>query len=176
MTSGSESMPKITMETSAAMAALLASHPGAVEIFVPSPFRLLVFGGFKEVDRCVFFRELFPQNRVDESVLARHQDRTGVECTVNKIHLEDFLEKGMAREAPSLALIAVECAKFLAGHLHKKLAGYSFRIIVSVDDRVCTMRFHKLRDGEVWFRDINATEEALLVMEVTPYHESREPN
>ena len=160
------------MTTNAAMEALLSSHPGAAQIFVPSPFQLLVFGGFKDVDECVFFRDLFHDDRVSEAALERYLDRTGFECTVNNIHLEDYLEKGMAREAPSLALTAVECANFLARHLRKKLPAYPFRIIVSVADRICTLRFHKVREGELWFKDIAAFEQALFVMDTGTTPES----
>jgi hypothetical protein len=153
------------MQMNTAMKALLESHPGAAEIAVPSPFRLFVFAGFRDVDGCVFFRELFPHDAVSLSALSRLRDRTGVECSVNKIHLEDFLEKGMAREAPALALTAVQCSRFLVGYLRTKFPAEPFRIIVSVQDRACTLRFHKVREGEAWIDDIHAFEEALFIVE-----------
>jgi hypothetical protein len=151
------------------MRALLGAHPGAAEIYAPSPFQMLVFGGFAEVDGCVFFREFFHEDRIDWGVVkTRYTDRTGFECTMNKIHLEQYLEKGMAREDPSLALTAVKCAEFLARHLGKKIPAAAFRIIASVKDRVCPLRFHKVREGEAWFKDIDGFEEALFVMDVAP--------
>jgi hypothetical protein len=153
------------MKTNTAMAVLLGSHPGAAEIFVPSPFRLLVYGGFKDVEGCVFFRELFHYDRLAEAALDIHQDKTGYECAVNRIHLEDYFEKGMAREAPSLALTAVQCAAFLADRL-RRFSTDPFRILASVDDRNCTLRFHKVRDGESWIDDdIDGYEEAVFVMD-----------
>jgi hypothetical protein len=46
-----------------AMSELLAQTEGAAEIALPPKFRMLVAGGFKDVDGCVFFRELFPPDR-----------------------------------------------------------------------------------------------------------------
>jgi hypothetical protein len=166
MTASGDATPNVAIKTNSAMAALLASHPGAAEIFVPSPFQILVYGGFKDVEGCVFFRAMFPyDNRLADAELGIHQDKTGFECAVNRIHLEDYFEKGMAREAPSLALTAVRCAAFLANRL-RRFSTDPFRIIASVDDRNCTLRFHKVRNGESWIvDDIESYEQALFVMD-----------
>jgi hypothetical protein len=38
---------------------LLTRGTDLTEVYVPSPFQLLVAGGFKNVQGCIFFRELF---------------------------------------------------------------------------------------------------------------------
>lgn len=168
-----DDLPGTCLETNAPMAALLAAPAGADGLSVPSPFQLLVFGGFRDVDGCVFFRELFRHHNVTECALATFQDRTGLECYVNKIHLEDFLEEGTTLDGPSLARLAVRCSRLLASHPRKKFPGRPFRIIVSVDGRVCTLRFHKIRPGELWLQDLHLVEEALLVVDFSPGAEGR---
>lgn len=143
---------------------LLARGADLTEIYVPSPFQLLVAGGFKDVQGCIFFRELFHHDAL--TALAMHHDMTGYECAVNAIHLEDYLEKGMAREAPALAATAMKCIDWLAERLRKFAVG-PFKIIVSIDRRSCTLRFHKVRDGESWLADdIEGYEEAVAVSDI----------
>ena len=132
------------------MRELLARGADLTEIYIPSPFQLLVAGGFKDVQGCVFFRELFHHDAL--TALASHYDMTGYECAVNAIHLEDYLEKGMARETPALAVTATKCVEWLAERL-RRFSAEPFRIIVSVEGRNCTTRFHKMRDGESWLAD-----------------------
>jgi hypothetical protein len=139
------------MQMNAPMRALVAQRDSLTEIMVPSPFRLLVFGGFKDVDGCVFFRELFHEDTLGAMWI--HRDRTGYESSVNAIHLTDYFEKGMSRESPALAATALACTELLANQLRKHRAGEPFRIIATVDNRHCTMRFHKLREDESWLSD-----------------------
>ncbi len=138
-------------------------------VAVPAP-RVRWFPGR---GRLCFFRELFRHHNVTECALATFQDRTGLECYVNKIHLEDFLEEGTTLDGPSLARLAVRCSRLLASHPRKKFPGRPFRIIVSVDGRVCTLRFHKIRPGELWLQDLHLVEEALLVVDFSPGAEGR---
>lgn len=138
------------MTMNRAMQELMARGADLAEIYVPSPFQLLVTGGFKDVQGCVFFRELFHHNAL--TALAMHHDMTGYECAVNAIHLEDYLEKGMAREAPALAATAAKCSDWLIERL-RRFSPEPFRIIISVQGRYCKMRFHKIRDGESWLAD-----------------------
>jgi hypothetical protein len=142
---------------------LLERGSTLTEIFVPSPFQVLVGGGFNEVQGCVFLRRFFGY---DTLMALPPDDPTGNECSVNSFHLEDYLEKGMAREAPALAATATKCADWLAERL-RRFSAEPFRIISSIEDRHCTMRFHKRRDGETWLADdIEAYEEAIAVLDI----------
>jgi hypothetical protein len=85
---------------------------------------------------------------------------------VNSFHLEDYLKKGMAREAPALAATAAKCTDWLAERLHK-FSAEPFRIIVSIERRHSTMRFHKRRDGETWLADdIESYAEAIAISDI----------
>ena len=145
------------------MRELLERGSTLTEISVPSPFQLLIGGGFNEVQGCVFLRRFFGY---DTLMALPPDDPTGNECSVNSFHLEDYLEKGMAREAPALAATAAKCTDWLAERLHKFSAA-PFRIIVSIESRHCTIRFHKRRDGETWVADnIEGYEEAIAIVDI----------
>lgn len=133
------------------------------ETLVPSPFQVLVGGGFHEVQGCVFLRRFFG---CDTLMALPPHDPVGNECSVNSFHLEDYLENGMAREAPALAATAAKCTDWLG----ERLRGFSaepFRIIVSIENSHCTMRFHKRRGDETWLADdIESYEEAIAVFDI----------
>jgi hypothetical protein len=153
------------------MTSILNAGPRAAKTFVPSRFRRLVEGGFKEVQGCTFYRDLFHADQLSDSLFEIVMDKTGYDCSVNHIHLEEYCQKGAIRDVQSLALISVQCASFLADSLRKKYPDDSFKILVSVrdEDRTCTMRFHKERRGEPWIDDDleHYKEEAVFVMDTS---------
>lgn len=94
--------------------------------------------------------------------LASFPDRTGFECFVNHIHIGDFIGTSDV----------VECLRQglrWADGLRGKLEQYGkFKIIVSYDDRDCSVRFHRVRPGESWlFDDLESyRSESVLVIPV----------
>lgn len=150
------------MKTNRNMADLLAvkATPGEIS----TDFRMLVFGGFKEVEGHVFFRRLFPHDHAEG--LPLHHDSTGYECAVNSIRLEDYLERDTSREPAILAATALKYAQFLAERL-REVSSDTFRIIASVSGKRAKMRFHKMRNGESWLTDdLEAyRDEAILVLD-----------
>jgi len=152
------------MRVNKRMAALLAASQGAAIVDVPEKFRWLLAAGVREVDGCVFLRELFTAD--DASALPSFHDAVGFECSINKVHLEDFLDRGYAREPAALALIALSSARLLATTLHR-VSNATFRIIASVQGRHSTLRFHKVREGESWLaEDLDGyAEEAIFVLD-----------
>jgi hypothetical protein len=152
------------VKTNRRMADLLAGSAGAAQIELPWRFRSLVNLGFKDVEGCVFFRDLFRYTRADG--LPLYHDATGYECAINRIRLKDYLERDAAQEPVALAATVLVCARFLATRL-EHFSTDTFRIIASVQDRTSMLRFHKLREGERWLRDDleGYQEEALLVLD-----------
>jgi hypothetical protein len=149
------------------MAELLAGNPGAAEIEVPSEFRMFLAGGFKNVEGCVFIRELFLGQ--DHAIaLPRYGDATGYEASVNSQHVEDYLPRGTALTPTSLAMTAQACARLLATRL-RAFSADPFRIIVSVDGTTSTIRFHKIREDErPWLSpNLEGYQEAILVLDTT---------
>jgi len=72
--------------------------------------------------------------------LANCHDETGVECLVNKLHIDDDFEKN--------EWIA---AIYTFGSMLSSLAsGHNVRLIATADDMSCTVRFHLIRKGQEW--------------------------
>lgn len=149
------------------MAELLAGNPGAAEIDAPPKFRLFLAGGFKEVEGCVFLRELF-SGYDHATALPQYGDATGYEASVNAQRIEDYLPRGAARTPTSLAMIAQSCARLLAESL-RAFSMDQFRVVVSVDGTSSTIRFHKIREDEPsWLApDLEAYSEAILVLDTS---------
>ncbi len=155
------------MIANTAMRRLLSGNPGAAEVSVPSQFRLLLAGGIKPVEGCHFLRDFFLGHNY-ATALPHYGDATGYECAVNSLHIEDYLAAGAAREPVALALTGRECALFLAAKLREYGATLaeptSFRIIVTVDGRSSTIRFHAIREGESWLaEDLEADKSPVFV-------------
>jgi hypothetical protein len=72
--------------------------------------------------------------------LANCHDETGLECFVNKLHIDDEFERAEWFEAI-----------YIFGELvARRSGGYKVRIIATIDDLSCTIRFHSIREGQDW--------------------------
>jgi hypothetical protein len=156
--------------TNREMRRLLEPNPGAAEIDVPTQFKLLVAGGFKQVESCFFLRALFTDDYA--TGLVRHLDETGYECAVNSVHIEDYFAPGTARESAALASIGRACATFLAMKLRVYASEIAdpttFRVIVTVAGRSSTIRFHSIRVDQSWLAaNIDGYQEGVLVIDST---------
>jgi hypothetical protein len=89
--------------------------------------------GFVEENGCVLLA-----SEARSSVLTRDawQDDTGYECFINHLHVNNLAE-------------ALEFARRLKNALAERFTGV-FVVIVSFDGREATVRFHKLRTGQIW--------------------------
>jgi hypothetical protein len=97
--------------------------------------------GFKFYDDCILMSTLFPKKLKFDASL--YHDKTGFECFVNHIHIndyadEDYLEIGLA------FLLS------LGSKLQREFSKRKFRLILSENNDGCTVRFHCLRNGERW--------------------------
>ena len=113
---------------------------------LPQKLLMLLNSGFVEEEQCLFLSVLkqgTPVKRVD------FPDRTGYECFVNHIHIEDYLENG---GLPPLELLGrgIALARELKAQLSQLHGGKHFRIIVAFDGSSCTVRFHAVRADERW--------------------------
>ena len=131
---------------------------------LPQKLLALLNEGFAEEEDCVFFSRLKKESEVQR--LDFH-DRTGYECFVNHVHVEDYLENG---GLPPLELLGrgMAIAHELADRLHRIHGTKHFRIIVASDGGVsCTVRFHTIRHDEEWVgKNLNGfKEEAIAIME-----------
>lgn len=87
-------------------------------------------------------------------------DQTGYECLINHVH---FPFDGTNESLKSSLRYAVAIQK----ELTRIGQGHGFQVILSVDDRECTVRFHRIRPNENWIADDleGYTEEAVLLLE-----------
>ena len=130
---------------------------------LPQKLLTLLNAGFAEDEQCVFLsalRKATPVKRLDFPA------RTGYECFVNHIHIENYLENG---GLPPLELLGrgIALARELKARLSQLHGGKHFRIIVAFDGLSCTVRFHTVRPDEEWIDKNGAgrAKEAVAVLE-----------
>jgi hypothetical protein len=106
-----------------------------------------------EVDGCFFLEEFWIKSPHASS--SSFPDQTGLECFINHLHIEDYID---SRDALNrLSDLYLAHGFLFATHLKEKLAASRpercFRIIIAAADGTCTVRFHALREGERWLSD-----------------------
>ena len=113
---------------------------------LPQKLLALLAGGFVEEEQCVFLSVLKRETAVKRLDFA---DRTGYECFVNRIHIEDYLENG---GLPPLEMLGrgIALARELKAQLSRLHGAKHFRIIVAFHRPSCTVRFHTVRPDEEW--------------------------
>jgi len=109
----------------------------------------VLVAGFVEEGGCLLLA-----SEVRDSTVARDAtlDDTGYECFINHLHVNNLVE-------------ALEFARRLKNALAERLTGV-FVVIVSFDGREATVRFHKLRAGQIWLnKNLEASlEEGIAVL------------
>jgi hypothetical protein len=134
---------------------------------LPERLLTLLNEGFVEEEQCVF---LGPLKQAAQVQRLDFPDRTGYECFVNHVHVEEYLGNG---GLPPLELLG--CGIALARELKERLSRLHgtkrFRIIIASDGSSCTVRFHTVRPDEEWVaKDLNGSkEEAIAILDT---HES----
>jgi hypothetical protein len=101
---------------------------------------------------------------VSSEVRKRFTDKTGFECFVNHIHVEDY--------APGEMCILLQQSMAFGKELERTLlkAGVTepVQYIIAGDTDEMNIRFHVLREGEEWLaQDIERYEEAVAVVRIS---------
>jgi hypothetical protein len=118
--------------------------------------------GFKEVDGCVVPKDFEggPIWSVDRPCVYNRDDETGFECSLSKLHVEDFASNDLP--LPELTRLGIAYALRLRDALLRSSLSGHFRIIIAaqlpdpdinVNGSICTIRFHRIRTGQVWADD-----------------------
>ena len=83
------------------------------------------------------------------SHLAEFADPTNLECTANKLSMNDLLDPRLAQSCPLLLLLA---GLLMAERVSRELRRFEgrFNVILSYDGESCALRFHRIRQGERW--------------------------
>lgn len=111
-------------------------HPELLDLIAP---------GFIEVNGCVFLKSLKALNLNISG--SNFPDKTGFECFVNSIHVDDYV----ASDYLSHALLFVEACFDLWRSF--KGEGGELVAIISSDEIGAVVKLHFLRRGESWLGD-----------------------
>jgi hypothetical protein len=126
---------------------------------VPIPDGLLgvLGGGFVLRSDCLILASL--EKKCSSVSVSDFPDRTGYECFVNVIHVDDYVDSDYLSYSISFALALIECWR------ENELGG-DIRVVVSNDELGGVVRFHLIREGENWVAEnIELYEEAILIVD-----------
>jgi len=151
-----------------AMALRYPEGLASLDVPLPPKLRKIVNTGLVKAYGCIYLKAMaraqgFTKTRTKSGPIdfGIFQDRTGFECFVNKLHIEDYDYKNPVAVGVSF-IREVSCL------LRKYFPERKFRWIIGVQDYsdvileggyqppgelICDVRFHTLRDGEIWLLD-----------------------
>ncbi|WP_227430854.1 hypothetical protein [Psychrobacter sp. I-STPA6b] len=107
--------------------------------------------GFYRLEDCVFLREIFPKNYMDIDFdqiydLAIYRDYSGLECVINKFHIEDFIQN-------DVFIQAILFAKRFRMQWKKQFLNQPITTIVGFQEdeigKLATFTFHCNRTNEI---------------------------
>lgn len=117
----------------------------------------LLASGFFIDDGCAFLAAL--QTRGGNSRLDSFPDRTGYECFINSIHIDDYVASDFVLQACLFVEALFESWRGVEGTGCRKL-----QAIISCDEFGAVVKFCLVRDGESWLSDdLEKYEEGILV-------------
>lgn len=121
-----------------------------------SSLKRILEDGVAAENSCIFLKNLRHKNL--HIVQSDFQDKTGFECFINAIHIDDYSKSGIIEQA----LLYIQ-------ELLSKLSQFTdlaFSIIAAETDSGVSVRFHVLRDDENWIApsDMDILEESILIV------------
>jgi len=124
---------------------------------LPDELSALLAAGFVEVNGCAFLTSLIAKDTNASG--DDFPDRTGYECFVNSLHIDDYVESDF-----------LECACLFVSEAFKQWRAQSIpsllQAIISYDEFGSLVKFHVVRSGESWVdEDIDSYEDAILVLD-----------
>ncbi|MFJ3005916.1 hypothetical protein [Pseudomonas fluorescens] len=132
-----------------ALLALDLSAPLSVEL------SSIVEQGFFQKDGCEFL-SFFKESTIHVG-LSHFEDRTGYECFINSIHIDDYVDNNWLVSALQFANRLLE-GWSIASHSEK------LQVIVSSDEFGASVKAHVVRAGEFLLEeDLDGYDEALLL-------------
>lgn len=110
---------------------------------------ILLDTGIQERDGVYLLKDLTPSNKSRSD----YYDLTDMECTINHIHITDFLSPYPAPKPDAVDCLreSIRYVKDLQQRLSADFPEIPFRIILSVEwenPKSCVIRFHRIRDNE----------------------------
>jgi hypothetical protein len=143
------------MKMNARMASLLECssladplHPSLQEI---------VDHGFVRVDDCSLIVDLLPEST--NVTRFSFPDRTGYECFINSVHVEDYSDQNPLGQAYELVMRVFDAWRHYE-------PGQTLVAVVSVDELSVVVKFHMKRLGEQWVgENLDAYEDPIMTVE-----------
>jgi hypothetical protein len=121
---------------------------------LPPELSTLLRSGFREGEGCIFLASLAGSTNAS---LSNFPDRTGYECFINSIHVDDYVQN-------DYLLYACLFVEGLFNAWSYRNATSPISAIISCDDLGATVKFHLTRKGESWIsEELEKYEEAILV-------------
>ena len=124
---------------------------------LPENLDSIVMEGFDMCGEVVFAKGLAnPSKNSISDLLGITSDLTGVECNINKIHIEDFVPKNTFYNHNQVVSDGFLFMKHMASAICSKFPQESFRFILSEEEGEfpsVVFRFHRKRSGESWLSD-----------------------
>ncbi len=137
---------------------------------LPARLALVVRSGAIERDGCVVSSRLHGWS--PGVGLGDFPDRTGLECYVNKIHVDEYVAGSSTRRLA----FALKYVNAWSEYLARKFRDHRFRFIVSTHQRDCTVRFHCIRPGESFLADPDASDGEEGILELDQDELPRKPS
>lgn len=121
----------------------------------PAELSLVAQSGFYQKDGCKFLK-YFEEMKTNVD-LSHFADRTGYECFINSIHIDDFVDSNWLGGALRFARQLLDCW-LVASHSEV------LQVIVACNEMGVTVKAHVIRAGESWLSDdLEEYEDAVLL-------------
>jgi hypothetical protein len=92
-----------------------------------------------------------------DKILSVFHDRTDFEASHNEFRIEDYFNEFISKPIDGLGL-ALKLSEIWEYKFRKDFPYYSFHIIISYDENYTTIRFHKFREEEGSWIQVNKLE------------------
>lgn len=126
----------------------------ALKLKIPNELYCLIKDGFIEIEKCYLISSQYKNNT--NVSLKNFQDRTGYECFINSIHIDDFVMSNHL--CNSLVFVNLLFEKWNLREEKNKI-----KAIIIADEMGVLVKIHTIRDGEFWIEEnIEEYEEAIL--------------
>ena len=123
---------------------------------LPRKLENLIDLGFTYENGCVFLSGLYIMDR--NSSESEFPDKTGYECFVNSLHIDDYVDN-------DFLIFSLFFVDKLFSFWHT-FDNRSIRAIVSCDEFGAVVRFHLLRENEIWLNEnIEASIQPILYID-----------
>lgn len=138
-------------------------HVRESQVRLPSDLLSIIEAGFVEVDGCYFLRAF--SLKETNARLENFPDRTGFECFINSLHIDDYVGN-------EYLISACRFAEKLIDVWWKSKFSYMLNVIVVCDEIGALVKCHVIRENESWLApDLESYEESILVVNST-FHKS----